>query len=312
MTRPRLTVIGSSNTDFVMQLPKLPGVGETVTDGRFVQTFGGKGANQAVAAARAGGDVVFVTCLGNDTFAPMMENTFAAEGIDTTFVRRDEAQASGSALVMFDEAGRNYLAVAPGSNYALTAAHVRDAAGVIRGSAAVVLQNEISPEANAAAIAAATEGRVPVLLNYAPIRDAPIALSDQIAVLTVNESEASALADARPVDSDTAADIASALQASGPETVIITLGEMGVVIRQQDRCERLNAHNVEAVDTTAAGDTFCGVLAVALGEGRSMSDACRLANAAAALTVSRLGAQPSIPPRSEINTFLNRKAGSTS
>ena len=300
---PRITVIGSANVDFIMQAPHLPAVGETVTDCSFLQTFGGKGANQAVAAARAGGAVTFVAALGNDPYAPIMRENFARDSMDLTHLAVLDEVSSGTALVMFDGGGNNYLTVAPGSNHRVTAESVRAAEDSIREADWIVLQQEIPLEANQAALELAARHQRPVLLNYAPAHDLRLRPGPEVHVLVVNEVEAGALA-ARPLAAD---DLAAAeamagelLAAGGHRAVILTLGARGSVAATPEESFHLPAAPCEPVDSTAAGDTFCGALAVALGEGAPLRDAIRFATTASALAVGKMGAQPSIPTRAEI------------
>jgi ribokinase len=269
-----------------------------------MQTFGGKGANQAVAAARAGGDVTFVTCLGDDAYAQMCIDNFRRDGIDTSsIVRRKNAQ-TGVALVMFDEQGRNYLAIASGANHAMTSVDIELAESVIRESAMVVLQNEITPEAAMNAMHIASETKVPVMLNYAPVGATPIPITDKIRCLVVNETEAAQLAGQEVKTMEHVKSAAARLSEMGPPVVIITIGPHGSFVRHQGHELHIPAFKVKPVDTTAAGDTYCGALAVGLLEGMDWLEAARFATAASAISVTRMGAQPSIPKRGEIDAFL--------
>ena len=301
MTRPRVLVIGSSNTDFIMQVPHLPSVGETVTQGRLTQTFGGKGANQAVAAARAGGDVSFVTCLGDDPFAEQMLRNFAEEGMDVSGVRRVAQQPSGAALIMFDDRGRNYLAVAPGANDRLTPGDIDEAESLIAAAAVVVLQMEVPPAVVERTLDLAHRRVAKTLLNYAPTRGLPVTVDARTSVLVVNENEAAELLGDGCVTPDNAAEAATRLVSRGPMTAVITLGEAGCVAVSDGETHRIEGLRVRTVDTTAAGDTFCGVLAVTLAEDKSLSEALQFANAAGALATTTAGAQPSIPRRADID-----------
>ena len=307
--RPRIVVVGSSNTDFVVQVPHLPAVGQTVTDGRFSQVFGGKGANQAVAAARCGGAVTFVACVGDDAFGRQMRANFEVDGIDTSHLVVSPDQPSGAAAILFDAQGRNCIAVAPGANFALTPAHVDAAAGAIRAAAGVVLQMEVPAEASRRALQLAADAGVPVLLNYAPADAAVLELSSAVATLVVNENEAAELlgVPAVPgVSAETAARAAADLAARGPGMVVVTLGGAGCVAHGGGRTWTLPAPKVDVVDTTAAGDTFCGALAVALAEGREVEDALRFATCAGSLATTKSGAQPSIPVRAAVDALAAR------
>ncbi|MFP4358359.1 MAG: ribokinase [Puniceicoccaceae bacterium] len=305
----RITVIGSANVDFIMRAPHLPAVGETVTDCSFLQTFGGKGANQAVAAARAGGAVTFVAALGNDPYAPIMRENFARDGMDLTHLAVLDEVSSGTALVMFDGGGNNYLTVAPGSNHRVTPEAVRAAEDAVREADWIVLQQEIPLEANRTALELAARHGRPVLLNYAPAHDLRLRPGPEVHLLVVNEIEAGALA-GRTLDPDdpaAAEAIAGDLLAKGGHrAVILTLGAGGSVAATPEETFRVPAAPCQPVDSTAAGDTFCGALAVAMGEGASLRDAIRFGTAAAALAVGKMGAQPSIPPRAAIEQALDR------
>ena len=303
----QVVVVGSSNVDLLMKMPRLPKVGETVTDCAFAQVFGGKGANQAVGAARAGGDVVFVSCVGDDAYGGQVIDSLRGDGIDTRYVSREPGVATGTALIMVGGEGQNYLAVAPGANYRLTPAHVDRAREAIEGAAIVISQCEILPETLDHVIALGAELGKPVMLNLAPARKIADASLARLAYLAVNETEAEFLT-GRKVESDEDVEAAvDTLLAKGPKTVILTLGPRGAYVAGDGVRALGPGFAVRAVDTTAAGDVHCGALAVALVEGRSLLDAVRFANAAAALSVTELGAQPSAPKREDIEALLSRR-----
>lgn len=290
-----------------MRVTKLPSVGETVTGGEFSQAFGGKGANQAVAAARAGGAVTFVTCVGDDSPGNGMKETFNADGIDTRYIKELPNVPSGSAVILVNEQGDNCIAVAPGANGGVSAEQVRTCEFLFRHSDVLVMQMEISPDAVRCGLEMAAVHGLKVVLNYAPVNNVPVDLNQRMNILVVNEQEAGALLGREPVENSEAAACAQAIRCRGPETVIITLGSEGVVCAAATGTFVMGGHRVDSVDTTAAGDTFCGALSVAVGEGRSLESAVRFANAAAALSVTRRGAQPSIPRRGEIDAFLEHR-----
>jgi ribokinase len=301
-----IVVVGSSNVDLVMKMPRLPKVGETVTDCTFAQVFGGKGANQAVGAARAGGDVVFVSCVGDDAYGRQVVQSLKADGIDTRFVFAEKGVASGTALIMVGGEGQNYLAVAPGANYRLTPAHVDRARAALEGAAIVVSQCEILEETLDHVVALGAQLGKPVMLNLAPARKIADASLARLAYLAVNETEAEFLT-GLPVTTDAQVEAAAdALRAKGPKAVVLTLGARGAHVCAPGVRARVPGFAVEAVDTTAAGDVHCGALAVALVEGRPLLEAVRFANAAAALSVTTLGAQPSAPGRQDIEALLSR------
>jgi len=299
-----IVVIGSSNVDFIMKMSHLPRRGETVTDAVFLQTFGGKGANQAVAAARAGGEVHFVNCVGNDRYGAAIIENLKAAGVNSEFVFTAAGVASGTALVMIGDRGDNYLSVAPGANYRLSRDHIDQVQALIGNAAMVVLQCEILPETLDYILELAAEQQRPILLNLAPARTLAEPNLPKVTYLILNESEAEFLC-GFPVDSlHHAAQAAESLRTRGPRAVLITLGSQGVCVACGGPPAYIPAFSVSAVDATAAGDVFCGALAVSLVEDQPLAEAVRFANAAAAICVTRLGAQPSIPSRQETERFL--------
>lgn len=303
MSKP-IVVVGSANVDFIMQVPYLPKRGESVTDGSFMQTLGGKGANQAVAAARAGGQVVYVAAVGADAFGKQLVEAWSADGIDVSRVKVCEGVSCGTALIIYDGQGDNYLAVAPGANDHVLPADVDAARSLIEGAGAVVLQNEIPAETTARAMELAGECGVPAIFNYAPFRGGQISIDRELAVLVVNETEAAGLLGGEGEPEA----MARALAARGPNTVIVTLGAEGSLVLVEGSALRVGAFPVAPVDTTAAGDTYCGALAVARTEGADWTEAVQFASAAAALCVTKAGAQPSIPKRAEIESFLEQRS----
>jgi ribokinase len=302
--KQKIVVIGSSNVDFIMKMERLPQTGETITNATFMQTFGGKGANQAVGAAKAGGDVWFVNCVGDDANAPLLLENLRSAGVQIDYVRSETGIASGAALVMIGEAGQNYLSVAPGANYRLTPAMVTELGPLLDEAAMLVLQYEILPETLYASIDMAYKHEIPVLFNLAPARLFNKNYLSKIEYLIVNESEAESLCGFTVDTPEELERAAQMLLDFGTKTVIITLGPRGAYLASSEERQNLPAFKVEALDTTGAGDVFCGALAVALVEGKALPAAARFASAAAALSVTRLGAQPSAPDRNEIDQFL--------
>ncbi|PTX92302.1 ribokinase [Opitutus sp. ER46] len=304
MSRARIAVIGSSNTDMILKLPRIPRPGETLLGGEYLSAAGGKGANQAVAAARLGGAVSFIARVGADVLGEQAIAGFQHEGIDVQHVQRDAACASGVALIFVDAQGENCIGVAGGANGRLSADDIARAHATIAGSAVALLQLE-TPLATvqAAAETAATAGAT-VILNPAPAQELPDALLRHISVLTPNEHEAALLSGLPVTDAASAATAAARLLAKGPKAVVITLGALGAYVHTASGGQLVPSFPVQAVDTTAAGDTFNGALAVALAEGRPLAEAVRFGNAAAALSVTRFGAQPSVPTRREVEAFL--------
>ena len=299
-----IVVVGSSNVDLIMKMPRLPKRGETVTEAVFLQTFGGTGANQAVAAARAGGRVALVSCVGDDSYGSAIARNLQAAKIDTEFVFAETGVASGTALIMIGDDGDNYISVAPGANYRLGRDQVNRARERIAAAAMIVLQCEISPNTLEYVVELADEHRRPVMLNLAPARRLSESCLRKLAYLIVNESEAELLCGFAVDSRDKAARAGTAIRGLGPECVLITLGAEGACICTRDGSLHVPVFPVTPVDATAAGDTFCGSLAVAMLEGKDLERSVRFANAAAALAVTHLGAQPSIPERAEIERFM--------
>ncbi len=300
----KIVVIGSSNVDLIMKMDHLPQKGETVTDAVFFQVYGGKGANQAVAAARAGGNVAFVNCVGEDAYTPQMVQNYKNDGIDTRFVFAEKDIASGHALIMIGGAGMNYLSVAPGANYKLTPEKIDEAMPLFDEAAMIVMQYEITEETIKYVIDIANRKGIPVMWNCAPARAFDVSYIPKINILVLNEVEAGFLAGI-PVETEADAEkAAQKLLERGVEKVIITLGSKGAFVVTKNEKVSVPAYQVEAVDTTAAGDTFCGALSVALVEGKKLKESLQFASAAAAISVTRMGAQPSAPNRSEIEQFL--------
>jgi ribokinase len=304
LASPRITVIGSSNTDMILKLPRLPRPGETVLGGDYTSAAGGKGANQAVAAARLGARVVFVASVGADPLGDAAIAGFEREHIDTSQIHRHANAASGVALIFIDAAGENSIGVASGANFLLDVAAIQRAAPVIRDSAVVLMQLETPLPTITAAARLAAEAGCRVILNPAPAQPLPDDLLQHVAVLTPNEHEAEALTGVAVRDAASAARAASLLLAKGPRAVVITLGAAGAWLATRDDARLVPTFPVEAIDTTAAGDTFNGALAVALAENLPLENAVRFANAAAAIAVTRLGAQPSAPRRPEVEALL--------
>lgn len=300
----KIVVIGSSNVDLIMKMDRLPEKGETITDADFFQVYGGKGANQAVGAVRAGGNVAFVNCVGDDAYTPQMLENFRNDGMDIRFVFQETGIASGHALVMIGGEGNNYLSVAPGANYKLTPELIDLALPVINEAAMIMMQYEIPAETIKHVFKIAERKGIPVLWNFAPARPFDLSYVAKTDILVVNETEAAFLC-GQPVESDE--EIKSAalkLRQMGAKLVIITLGKRGAFALSSNEKVTIPAFKVNAVDTTSAGDVFCGSFAVAQIEGKSLTDSLRFASAASAICVTRMGAQPSAPTRKEIDEFL--------
>jgi len=300
----RIVVVGSSNTDMIIQAERIPRPGETILGGRFTIAPGGKGANQAVAAARAGGRVTFIARVGEDMFGDQAVKGFLADGIDVTYISRDRQAPSGVALIFVAADGENSIGVASGANANLGPAEVSAAAEIIGSAEVLVMQLETPLETVRAAAEIASSWDVPVILNPAPARPLDDDLLRHVTVLTPNETEAELLTGIKIADEADAARAAAALRARGIRAVIITLGARGAFVSSPEIQEPVPAFPVQPVDTTAAGDVFNGALAVAMAEGKALPEAVRFAAAAAAISVTRLGAQPSAPKRAEIDALL--------
>jgi ribokinase len=300
---PKILVIGSSNTDMVVRADRLPRPGETVLGGTFFMNPGGKGANQAVAAARLGGQVAFVCKTGDDLFGSEARRLFREEGIDTSHLLTDPSAPSGVALITVDRQAENCIVVAPGANANLTPDDLRRAASAFEQADIVLLQLEIPMETveQAALTACATGKRV--VLNPAPATAIPARLLAALDLITPNETEAEAITGIRIADRRTADEAARRLAATGAKQVVITLGAQGALVYEAGQSRIVEGYPVRAVDTTAAGDVFNGALVVALAEGKPLEEAARFACKAAAISVTRPGAQGSIPTRAEVEAF---------
>ncbi len=308
---PAILVLGSANTDLVIRAPRLPRPGETVLGGEFFQAAGGKGANQAVAAARLGARVTFLAAVGDDEFGRTSLAGYQREGIDCQFIRKFASAATGTALILVDRAGENLIGVASGANALLTADDVDRVPADVFQSAQVFLTSLETPLPTVVrGLERAKEAGLTTVLNPAP---AAIEVADRrvlslVDVLTPNEGEAAALA-GDAIESNRTSDAIERAQRAGERlrslgtiAVVITLGAEGCLVVAEE-VTHLPGLNVQAVDATAAGDAFNGALAVALAEGKPLIDAARWANRIAAVAVSRVGAQPSLPRREEIQVL---------
>jgi len=297
---PPIVVVGSLNMDLVMRMARVPAAGETLSGHDFATLPGGKGANQAVACARMGSPVAMVGRVGADPNGDVLRAGLAADGIASGEVEALAGVHTGVAMIWVEDDGENRIVLAPGANGRMDEAGVARAGALIDGAAMLVAQLEVPLPAVAAAIARAQAAGVPVLLNPAPAAPLPDALWAQIDLLVVNESEAALLSGLPVAGPDSAFAAGAALRARGPGRVIVTLGAQGVVVVDEHGPRHAAARVVQAVDTTAAGDTFIGALATALREGRTLDEAVALGQAASALCVTRPGAQVSIPYRHEL------------
>jgi ribokinase len=304
--KPAIVVVGSLNMDFVVTVRELPAPGQTVL-GRGFQTMpGGKGANQACAAGKLGGNVRMAGRVGYDLFADQLKASLAAVGVDVSAVHASRSQPTGIAMIWVDEAGQNSIVVASGANHDMPVADVPSMARVFEGASYALFQLETPPATVAAAMALARRNGVQTILDPAPAQPLERELLERTDILTPNETEAQVLLGrpARRVAPDEAPPLAAALRELGPATVILKLGDQGAFLATGSEARHFPAFAVTAVDSTAAGDTFNAALAVALAEGQAMGDAVRFANAAAAVSVTRPGAQASAPSRAEVEKML--------
>ena len=298
----KIVVIGSSNTDMVVRSERLPRPGESVIGGGFMMAGGGKGANQAVAVARMGHRVIFAAAVGNDMFGDAAVAAYQRFGIDTTYIARKETP-SGVALIMVDGAGQNSISVALGANNTLTVEDVMPALEQVESGDIVLLQLEIPMETVDACVAVAAAKGARVVLNPAPAAVVSEHTLSMLYLITPNQTEAQTLTGVDVTDEATAQLAAQVLVSHGVERVVITMGSAGAYLYEEGKGVLIPACKVSAVDTTAAGDVYNGALCAALAEGRSLQDALKFATKASAISVTRVGAQPSVPTREEVDNF---------
>lgn len=303
MEKKRILVIGSSNTDMTVRSATLPKPGETVLGGDFRMGPGGKGANQAVAARLLGGEVTFVCKLGRDMFGEGASKHYESCGLDTSKILWSD-KPSGVALITVDSKAENSIVVASGANADMTVSDIDSVADVIKSSGILLLQLEIPMDAVVHAAEIAYNAGVQVVLNPAPAADLPAELLKCVSILIPNETEASAISGIDINNLETASAAAERLKGMGVREVIITMGSRGSMVCDGE-CTFVPAVKVNAVDTTAAGDTFCGGVCVALSEGKALSEAVKFATAASSIAVQRPGAQDSVPSRCEVDKLLN-------
>ncbi|MCF8346450.1 MAG: ribokinase [Bacteroidales bacterium] len=298
-----MLVIGSSNIDLIAQVERFPQPGETIGNAIYSKMFGGKGANQAVAAVRAGGEVTFVTSVGDDGYASELKEHFKSNGINIKYLRQADNCPTGVALILVDAAGGNIIAVAPGANAKLTANLVEET--LIESTDIILMQMEIPYQTVREIALLAKKYNTKVMLNPAPARVLDEELMDCVDYLVVNESEAN-LISGLDIERDGLEVVARKMLEMGSKMIIITLGKDGSYIYSDELRKGVKSYTVTAVDSTAAGDTFCGVLAVGISGGNEITEAVRFASAAAAISVTKLGAQDSIPLAEDIESFIEK------
>lgn len=301
-----IVVVGSLNMDLVAQVEKLPETGQTVLGGFFATYPGGKGANQAVAAAKLGGQVIMAGCVGQDAFGNDLIDSLAANNVNTRYVRKTD-QVTGTALITVAKDGKNTIVVVPGAND-LTCKYDVDAVfAAVKEPGILILQHEILSEIVAYAIKTAKASGWRVMVNPAPARPIADALYPLIDFLTPNETEAAVLSGVAITSREQAKAAAKVLLAKGAQTVIITLGEQGALWATQEKQGFVEPVLVQAIDTTAAGDAFSGALAVGLSEGKTLIAALEFASYAAALAVTRSGAQPALATTAEVKQLMEKR-----
>jgi len=299
----KIIVVGSSNTDMVIKTRHLPRPGETVIGGTFFMNPGGKGANQAVAIARLGGQVSFICKTGSDIFGHQSQQLFEEEGIDTSYVFSDSKNPSGVALITVDENAENCIVVASGANANLKPADLAKVEDAIAEAEIVLMQLEIPMLTVEYVAEIAYRKEKKVILNPAPAHSLSERLLRHLHIITPNETEAEIISGIKIEDLSSAKAAAAVIAGMGVRNVIITLGSKGALVYNADIIEMIPALKVKAIDTTAAGDVFNGALTVALSEGRSLTEAVRFACKASAISVTRIGAQSSVPYRNEVDIF---------
>ena len=306
-TAGKLVVLGSINADHILNLESFPTPGETVTGHHYQVAFGGKGANQAVAAGRSGADIAFIACTGDDDIGERVRRQLLSDGIDVAPVRAVKDQSTGVALIFVNAEGENVIGIHAGANAALSVEQVEAEKARIADAQALLMQLESPLESVLAAAKIAHQHQTTVVLNPAPARELSDELLALVDIITPNETEAEKLTGIRVENDDDAANAARVLHDKGIGIVMITLGSRGVWVSHEGQGRRVPGFKVQAIDTIAAGDTFNGAFVTALLEGIALDEAIRFAHAAAAIAVTRKGAQPSVPWREEIDEFLRQQ-----
>jgi ribokinase len=301
--KKKIVVIGSSNTDMVIKVPHIPAPGETILGSDFMTIQGGKGANQAVAAARAGAEVAFIACVSDDAFGKQSVENYRNDGIDTSCIKVQPGTHSGIALINVAADGENSIAVAPGANSHLLPDDIRRFEHAFEGAELVLVQLEIPMTTVVTAAEIATSKGIPFILNPAPGAGISAGLPGMVTIITPNETEAALLTSRKIVNDNEIPVMADELFRMGIKTVIITLGSKGVFLKTEGFEGMIPGYKVQAVDTTAAGDVFNGALASAIAGGMEVQKAVDFAQKAAAISVTRMGAQPSAPYSNEIIEF---------
>jgi ribokinase len=304
MSNSKVLIIGSAAVDLIIQLERLPKPGETIVGGTFAFAYGGKGANQAVGAARLGAEITFVANIGKDDYGDQCISNFVDEGINVDFIDRDADHATAVAFIFVDENGENAIGVASGANMEMSKSTVDAAQSVIVDHKVMLLQLESPMETVRYAAKLGSEAGLPVILNPAPAFPLDSDMLNLIDIITPNETEAEILTGISVTDEDTAKEAAKKLKETGVSNVIITLGAAGAYLLSDTKSMLIPSKKVDSVDTTAAGDAFNGALAYAVAKGEEMEAAVHFANMAGAFAATKLGAQASMPTAAEYAAFV--------
>jgi ribokinase len=299
----KIVVVGSSNTDLIAIVKSFPKAGETIEGIEYLQAMGGKGANQAVAAHRLGGEVNFITCLGDDANGQNTLQYYKNEGLDVSTSLIVADVASGTAMIWVDEKGENCIVITPGANNKLTAEYILEVEEKIAEAEIVVLQMEIPYDTVKIVCSLAKKHKKKVILNVAPARELDEEILKNVDILVVNEIEAESISGEK-IEAVGKEVVIHKLLSMGASSVLLTLGSDGCMLKNGTTEIEMNAFNVKAADTTAAGDTFCGAVAARLSKGESWNETLKFASAASAICVTRMGAQPSVPSEKEVLRFL--------
>ncbi len=307
--KAKILVVGSFMMDLVVRTPRVPENGETIIGTSFNRFPGGKGANQAVAAARLGGAVTMAGKVGSDDFGDEFLSVLASEGINTAYILRDSQAATGVGFITLDHAGNNRIVVVPGANLRYSVQDLAQIESLIKDSDILIMQLEMDMSVIEHAVELAGRYQVPVILNPAPARALNDELLRGVTYLTPNETEAEILTGVKVTSIDRAKEAAEALLEKGVKTVVLTLAEKGALVASNAGATHVSGFSVQPVDTVAAGDAFNGAFAVAISNGKSLVEACRFANAVGAIAVTRPGAIPSLPSAAEVERFLAGQTG---
>ena len=305
--KPRIVVVGSINMDLVVTVERFPVPGETIRSSSFVTVPGGKGANQAAAASLAGGEVTMVGRVGEDIFGAACLDNLKAKGVNTDFIKQDPGSPTGNAMIAVDAQGQNELIYTPGANHRVTTEDAATAKETLARAAMVILQFELLMTTVRGVTQLASQLGTPVVLNPAPAEKPPACVLERADYIVPNETEAELLTGVKVTDTDSATKAAESLLQEGCKHVIVTLGAQGALVHDGEAPTHVPAKSVQVVDATAAGDTFIGAFSVALATGRPLVEAVQFGCVAATLSVTKLGAQTSIPTHEEIESFLRGK-----